>query len=763
MSALAIEPPVAAADYERQTHIVEGRLYVTSGSRVCPMPSLCDWKDGETYDGYVRRHCVNHQLGSFEELEDAERNLGVWCGFYYARYVQGNESLGTKFSAGCATRGCEKRDKSCFYDHKIVAHGEPCWEDAEYLFNDSFTSADLEFDVPWESKRFTLFAVDDREPYPLYKRFKKYVKTRGTQKTSWGKAKVTFELLHAYFVQNNPFFRILTISKASTTARLQYFIPLKQLWSRNSNIKRLYGVWETRCKRCGRIFQTVDKPTLCPDENCMDLMMRGDQRERRHILTQMEQPQRIGLVTRGSFGRDVITARWIVNAEESSAMTITTLMCAGIDSTIVGSRWDLIVFDDPHDRNNIATPVLRNKVKDLHVELRKQLDALGRLVWLCTPWHDDDASAEIDKEYASEFHIMYRPAMWDDNESSTPLPVYYWQYDAMARPVWNAQRIKDEENKIDFSSQVLLRPSDPRNAIYTKDDFPVIHPDNAPIEIRFGLGRDLTETEREILRAEGVEIYAYNFVDSAGKTEQTDNGCDTADAGVRFDRYGDVYVTYVSSGQWTVTEELNDVWAGYVYNRPDSIDFELSAAHKKYVEPAFREFTAKKSKELKQPLSLPMNFVNVSHSDGQERRIEAMHPHIKAGRVKFLETVPKEQRDKAIGQFVRYRTGKRDIADAISRSMKYLTPSDRTDDDEVLPEISPETPCAQIMHPRPGGKGDPRPCGIAFEYHGAHIAHEFLKSEPVDDDEDVIATMPLADILDRVAEHNRQQERDAWR
>lgn len=760
MSAIAIES-TRVQSYDRATHIVEGRVYVTSGSRTCPLPSLCDWKDGETYDEYVKRHCLNHRLGEFDDPEDAKRNLGVWCGFYYARYVQGNESLGTKSSAGCETRGCKGNDKTCAFDHKIVSYGEPCWEDGEYLFNDSFSTGDLEMDQPeWSERRFTLLPADDRDPHPQYKRFKKYVKTRGTQKTSWGKAKVTFELLHAYFVLSNPYFRMLTISKASTTARLQYFIPLKQLWSKNLNIKRLYGIWETRCKRCGRVFQTVEKPTLCPDENCTDHMMRGDQK-RRHILSQMEQPQRIGLVTRGSFGRDVITARWIVNSEDSSAMTITTLMCAGIDSTIVGSRWDLVLFDDPHDRNNIKSPLLRNQVKDLHAELRKQLDALGRLVWLCTPWHLDDASAEIDEKYSDEFHIMYRPARWEDAESSTPRPVYYWQYDALARPVWTEKRIRDEERQIDFSSQVLLQPSDPRNAIYTKDDFIIVDPQNAPIEIRFGLGKDLSEQETALLRAEGVDIYAWNFIDSAGKTEQTDLGCDTAHIGARVCRFGDVHYTYINSGQWTVTEELNDSWAGILRNRPISVHFELSAAHKKYVEPAYREFAAKKSRDLKMAVSMPMVFDNVSHGDGQERRIEAMHPYIKAGRVKILSDIPKEQRDKLIDQFVRYRNGKRDLADAASRILQKLTPSDEQTE-EPKEEMAPDTPCVWIVQPRPGSRTEARPCGIALEHHGDHIAHAFMAPQPTEDDDDTVATMPLSQILERVDKFNEAQRRAEW-
>src|SRR5687768_8325101 len=117
---VAIEP-VTRFEAVRTTHVIEGHVWVTSGTRNCPLPSLCDQQDGETYEEYVHRHARNHRLGEFDDTEDAERNLGVWCGFFYARHVQGNESLGTQSSVG---------------DRKIVAHWEPCWEDAEYLFND---------------------------------------------------------------------------------------------------------------------------------------------------------------------------------------------------------------------------------------------------------------------------------------------------------------------------------------------------------------------------------------------------------------------------------------------------------------------------------------------------------------------------------------------------------------------------------------------------------------------------------------------------
>jgi hypothetical protein len=64
------------------THVVEGRTFVTDGSRHCPSRWQCEPRGDESYADFVRRHLTEHEIFiGFESFEDAQRNLFVWC-FY---------------------------------------------------------------------------------------------------------------------------------------------------------------------------------------------------------------------------------------------------------------------------------------------------------------------------------------------------------------------------------------------------------------------------------------------------------------------------------------------------------------------------------------------------------------------------------------------------------------------------------------------------------------------------------------------------------
>lgn len=598
----------------------EGRRWVTNGSRTCPHPRLADQNVGETYEEYVKRHCLDHELGEFEKLEDAEANLGTWCLFFLDKHIVGNDSLGTKTSAG---------------ENTIVADYEPCWEDCEYLANWTFHPDDLEQNTEWKERTFRLAPAADRRP-GVYKRFKKETKVRGTQKTSRAKALLTQEHLHEYFIKGNIFFRALTISAVSTLAREHYYKPLKGLWRSNRNIKRLYGAWE---------------------------------------VTKAGQRTRIGLVSRGSFGRDVITMRWAISNEDSSGMSTVSVMCAGVDTGLTGSRWDIVFFDDPHGRKNVQTHEQRQKVKDTHAELRKQLDAAGRMLWLNTPWHVDDASAEIDEKFGDEWHILERPGRWIS--TATHQFAYYWSNDALGRVVWDENRITKESKQSDFASQVLLRPRDQANALFEEKDFPIVDEDKAPPEVRFGRGRDLTDDERTILAADQVEIRSYLFCDPSGNDEQKTYGYDSAVVGIRPDRWGTLWVTHINSGQWNASQEHEAIFQGWLHTRAQIVEYEISGGHGKHVKRSFLDFQGRKSVEMRCTISMPIVWEPATKGQSSDARIERMQPFAKTGRIKILSDAGSpEQIAKFRKQFADWgvTTGdfRDDVADAASRILGHI-------------------------------------------------------------------------------------------
>jgi hypothetical protein len=633
------------------TRFVEGHTIVTSGSMTCPHPRLADVGPSETYLLYVHRHVRDHNLGPIEDDEDAERNLGVWCLYYCARHVIGNESLGIAM-LGTTT---------------MKAYWEPCWEDAEIIANWVFAPSDTEQEVPWKERTFRLKPYEERDHLSAqYKRFKKLTKVRDTQKTSWGKAYITFRQLHAYFVEDRPNYRVLVISAIVGLARNHYLTPLADLWEAHENLQRLYG-------------------TVTYTRRYYALKARYDAGGSNVTLADLEaQTRRLCLLAPGSKPKDTLRLRWNIKQPKGSGMTAISLMVAGMTSTTGGNRWDLVAVDDPVSIENAATTATRKKVKMKVADLRKQGDADSEFLMLNTPYNADDVTSTIDRDQGYEYHIFYRPATWI--EPATHTPIFYWEYNALSpgRPkpgqpprnaVWTESRIESERYLPNFHSQVLLRIRDEANAMFSEEDFPIVDADRFGPEITAGLGgMPITDEERAAMIADGVEIHAYLLVDPAGNELATKDGAETAVIGARISRFGEIVVCHARAGHMTATQEQDEVYEGWVRTGAQVIRYEYVSAGKKHVRKSYLDFQAKKSEALKHPVIMPIDFKDASTTASKDVRVPQMEPHAKAGRIKILRSAaPLPVLRKLIAQFTDWGPGGnlKDMADALSMILDF--------------------------------------------------------------------------------------------
>ena len=71
-----------------------------------------------------------------------------------------------------------------------------------------------------------------------------------------------------------------------------------------------------------------------------------------------------------------------------------TLLARGVVTQGVGSRSDATIFDDVCDELNTADESRRNKIKGLvrNTWMSRLDQEEGRLLWIATPWHVDDAT-----------------------------------------------------------------------------------------------------------------------------------------------------------------------------------------------------------------------------------------------------------------------------------------------------------------------------------------------------------------------------------
>jgi hypothetical protein len=623
---------------------------VTSGSMTCPHPRLADIGPHEDYLTYVHRHVQDHKLGPIVNDDDAERNLGVWCLYFCARHIIGNESLGIAM-LGTTT---------------MKAHWEPCWEDAEIIANWVFAPSDTEQDFGWKERSFRLKPYAERDHGAAqYKRFKKHTKVRDTQKTSWGKAYITFRQLHAYFIENRPNYRVLVISAVVGLARNHYLTPLTDLWSSHENLQRLYGV--TTYTRRYHVLKA-----------------RQDAGGRVSQSELNAETRKLCLLARGSKPKDTLRLRWNIEQPRGSGMTAISLMVAGMTSTTGGNRWDLVVVDDPVSIENAATVATRKKVKMKVADLRKQGDADSEFLMLNTPYNMDDVTSTIDRDQGYEYHIFYRPATWTD--STTHDPVFYWEYNALPpgnpkpgqpprNAVWTETRIEAERYLPNFHSQVLLRVRDDANAMFNEEDFPIVDADSFGPEITAGLGGvPITEQEQAALTGDGLGIQAFILVDPAGNEVATKDGAESAVLGVRISRYGEIVVCHARAGHMTATQEQDEIYEAWVRVGAIKIRYEVVSAGKKHVQKSFTDFQAKKGRELGHPVLMPFDFKDASTTASKDVRVPQMEPHAKAGRIKILRNAaPLHVLKKLVAQFTEWGPGGglKDMADALSMILDF--------------------------------------------------------------------------------------------
>lgn len=607
-----------------KTHIIEEREWVLDGSTNCPSKALCDVRDGETYDKYLFRHAHEHDLDFPKQTsKDAlEGNLALYCGYYGHKYIIGNKTL------------CP----------------DPFWETHEFVFNWEFHPDDLD-QFMWEKDErglitdgctFELKPFDERLP-GVYKRFKEVELPRGCQKTSTvSKAYVTLSHLRQRFLFDNIYHRII-ITSATTTLTEGVTNALKTLWERNQKIKHLYGTDRYKTK-----------------------IVRGE--EKKVFI------RRDGIY--GNKTKNSISARWVKDADDASGLTAFSVLYAGIKTETQGQRADEYVFDDGNTKLNSKTQVRREEVVDKFVEQINELDPQGRFLVCNTRQHFDDFGGKIkSKEFRTLFHIMHRRA-WKDLPDGTRVPFY--PKDGLGREKYSLRAL-DEMRLLkpehEFFAEFMNCPIDPEKQLFKASDFPIVeNDDRLPIEIRFGLGHPLTMGEQAQLDKERKFIRAFNCTDPAGKEEQSIKGDDTFAGGFRFAQNGDIYVTWLDCGQWDSDAVWDHLFAGFLRNRPISVDYEKPASEL-HLRNAFEAWKVRRSADLGVPIAMMLDLYPMPKS-GKPARIEQLTTWTKNGKVKILrDAAPEAVIKKFISQHVGYPLENHDDGpDMFSRVVRFANP-----------------------------------------------------------------------------------------
>lgn len=665
------------------TRIVEGRGIVTLGTRVCPALRRCDKRDGEKYSYYVRRHCDDHQLGTeFQRLEDAERNLGLWCFYYDHKYVFGNATL----------------------------LPQPFWEIHSFIAEDEWNEVDLEERVEINKKTFARIPdAADRRPGDV-RLMKQTELPRQCEKTSIGSvAYPIFESKFQYYVHGERNYPFMIRSETAMKARDSLtIIRAKSLGGKN--IKRLYGVRLVKCGKCGERshIPALGEAACAGCGSTTKLTM-----------------QPIALIdpTRGAggTGRDSVTFRWatntadvgqVVQAPKLTLASITgddadadidddedfepeveneeavySVRAVGLKTALTGQRPREYILDDIQSEDNSDTHEKRIKIQSRFDEAKRQVRFGGKMKVFDTRKYVSDFAGKITEEpLRSLFHSLHRRVYWaTEEEENAPYVVggmrYYMPVLGNGDRALDAEEVANLESQMierTFSAEYLNDPTDPKRATIRREHFIVIKRDDCPPEIRFGLGCDVSSQEQAELASLNLRIVAYNACDPAGIEEQKKRGDDNCIIGGRFDRYGKWYIAKIVYGKWSSRRRWDEIEKANAYNRPQETNYELPASEID-TRDSYEKWMRDRREELSSVdgppvvVSLPIKFEHMPKSSKRSRedQMELFMP------IYILEDAcDKDTREKYINQWLGLGVNDHDDGpDATSRLIRYVTRS----------------------------------------------------------------------------------------
>lgn len=154
-----------------------------------------------------------------------------------------------------------------------------------------------------------------------------------------------------------------------------------------------------------------------------------------------------------------------------------TVTAAGIDNNLVGGHYDLIIFDDVQNRDNVATAEQISKVRQRYNDSLDLLEPGGQIIVIGTRWHDADLYGWIlDPTNAvnTDYETMVMKAYTGNLETGSE-----WE------PLWPGKFSREEYLKrlesqgwSHFSAQYLNDPIPEEDATFKRSMFLYYEPED---------------------------------------------------------------------------------------------------------------------------------------------------------------------------------------------------------------------------------------------------------------------------------------------
>lgn len=169
-----------------------------------------------------------------------------------------------------------------------------------------------------------------------------------------------------------------------------------------------------------------------------------------------------------------------------------TVQALGLGGTLIGSRVDVLVFDDILDDENTRTPAERKKVYRRVKAFMDRLSATGVVLFLTNAWHPDDAMHKLEREGTPSFRF---PVVDDDGVSNWPLK---WTPERL-------EQVRQDLGPLEFARAFLCKARDEGESPF----------DEQAVESAFAAGSELRQVSSLLTHELPPGAWIYTGVDLA--------------------------------------------------------------------------------------------------------------------------------------------------------------------------------------------------------------------------------------------------------
>ncbi len=312
------------------------------------------------------------------------------------------------------------------------------------------------------------------------------------------------------------------------------------------------------------------------------------------------------------------------------AMKEPSIMVSGIDKSINGMHFDLIICDDLHSERNVTNKEQIQQVID-HWKLAYSLIDPGKpVIVIGTRWDYNDLYQEILDLHREEFNIIVRRAVKDDGTAFFPQRL----------PLEELEKIKKKQGNAHFSNQYQNEPISEEDAPFKRES--------------------IIRREWKIVKDRPINWYL--MVDPSFEGPYSDFAALVV-GGMDYQR--DIYVRHVLRKKMNYSQIIDNIFDLNNRYKPKVIVIKVVASAKSLMYELNNEMK-------RRGVWLPIRELR-DNKQGKEDRIKALCPFYEYGHAFHIADCP--QLDELEYEMLHFPKGKHDdILDAYASLLEIATP-----------------------------------------------------------------------------------------